>query len=138
MALKTVETAISFPFSLDSYGNVAKTTDQSKIWADRVRSVIGTALGERVMRPEFGTNASVELFSGMSTAGESIKRSIYAAFATFLPMLTLSDVSVSSEEKEEGIVSVDITYGLPNEVEVTTTLGVAYISGNKPIYEEYS
>jgi phage baseplate assembly protein W len=50
------EKTIALPFSVDPYGKVTVASDQSKIWADRVRSVIGTFLRERVMRPEFGTN----------------------------------------------------------------------------------
>ena len=48
------EIALSLPFSLNSYGGIAVATEQSKIWADRVRSVLGTSRRERLMHPEIG------------------------------------------------------------------------------------
>ena len=44
------EKTLALPFSVDPYGKISVTSEQSKIWADRVRSVIGTTLRERVMR----------------------------------------------------------------------------------------
>ena len=55
------EIAMSLPFSIDPYGKVSSTTDQKKIWADKVRSVLGTALRERVMLPTFGTLIPYEI-----------------------------------------------------------------------------
>lgn len=134
MANKPTEKAIFLPFSIDSYGSVSSTTDQTKIWADKVRSVVGTALGERVMRPEFGTDVVSGLYSGMSTASEAVRRNVYAAFAKYLPVLSLENVVVTVVDDSQ--MSVEITYGLPNQIEVTTTVGVAYVQGTAPIYEE--
>ena len=74
------ERAISLPFSIDSYGGVATTTDQSKIWADKVRSVLGTMLRERVMRPDFGTVIPYSLFNGETSAVDEIRGEVSKAF----------------------------------------------------------
>lgn len=134
MAIQNSERSISLPFSIDSYGNVSSTKDQSKIWADKVRSVIGTTVGERIMRPDFGTNIPYATFDGKELVAEITKRELFVSFSKFLPALTLQNVEVTVSE--DAYVYADVTYALPNQEEVTMTVGLAYISGNAPIYEE--
>jgi len=43
--------AISFPFTLDPFGKTTSTTDQRKIYQDKVLTLLSTAVGERPMRP---------------------------------------------------------------------------------------
>lgn len=135
MSSKHFERAISLPFTIDSYGNVASTKDQNKIWADKVRSVIGTSVGERLMRSDFGTKIPYSTFNGQQLVAEATRKEIFAAFAKFLPALNVRDVAVSIGEESQ--VFAEVTYSLPNQQEVTTTVGLAYISGNAPIYEEF-
>ena len=54
--------AISLPFSFDSSGGVSYTTDNKKMWQDRVVLVVMTLLKERVMRPTFGSSAKATVF----------------------------------------------------------------------------
>lgn len=133
MATK-IETAIALPFGLDNYGNVRKTYDQAKIWADRVRSVIGTLQGERVMRATFGTKAPSHTFDTETMAMDNIAREIRGAFASYLPSLELDSVNVTFDENES-VLNVEVVYDLPNQTTVTTNVGIAYISGNKLISE---
>lgn len=135
MDTKRYELAISLPFSIDSYGNVSSTKDQSKIWADRVRSVVGTTVGERLMRPNFGTNIPFATFNGRELVAEIARQELSASFSKFLPALTLESVSVRFTEDDH--VYADVTYALPNQEEMTLSVGLAYISGNSPIYEEF-
>lgn len=134
MVMQNSEKAISLPFSIDSYGNVASTKDQSKIWADKVRTVVGTTVGERIMRPDFGTNIPYATFSGRELVAEITRQELFSSFLKFLPALTLQNVEVTVSE--DSYVYADVTYALPNQEEVTMTVGIAYLSGNAPIYEE--
>lgn len=131
-----LEVSIALPFSLDSTGNVAKSSTQEKIWADRVHAVIGTALAERIMRPEFGTRIPSNVFDGLSDTASKLKQEVNVAFAQFLDALVLLEVEVS-EDPSQGQVSATITYQLPNRETNTTTVGLAVLLGNSPIYEEY-
>lgn len=135
MANTNIERAISLPFSIDSYGNVASTKDQSKIWADKVRSVVGTTVGERIMRPNFGTNIPYATFNGKELVAEITKQELFSSFSKFLPSLTLLNVEVTVSE--DSYVYAAVTYTLPNQEEMTMTVGLAYISGDAPIYEEF-
>jgi phage baseplate assembly protein W len=130
-----VEKTLALPFSIDPYGKVSVTTDQSKIWADRVRSVMGTFLRERVMRPEFGSNIPYSVFNTQEAASEEISIETSQAFSQHLPLLTLDSVS-SSFDSYSGIINVTITYKLPNDIVVDTTIGILTVRGNTPPYEE--
>lgn len=136
MAFKsTNEIAITLPFTITSYGKVQTTTDQKKIWADRVYSVLGTLITERVMRPDFGSNAAKEFLSTEEAMTIAVDDAARRAFITQLPSLTLEEV-VSSYDKSSNILTIDISYSLPNKEVVYDTVGFAQIFGNNPITEE--
>lgn len=129
------EEALSLPFSINSYGEVTSTTDQAKIWSDRVRFVIGTNLQERILDPQFGTLVP-EAF--MQTADDSIgmiTTEVERAFPTQLSLLTLQSVDVSFDEYT-GTTNVDIIYSLPNGEVTNTAVAVTYIGGNNPSVQE--
>jgi phage baseplate assembly protein W len=129
------EKAIALPFSINSFGKITDTTESKKIWADRVRSVVGTALRERVMRPEFGTDVPSSVFETTEDADAQIRTEVIAAFNSQLPSLTLDDVT-STFDEFTGVMNVEIVYALPNDEVVSTSIGLVSIAGTAPIYEE--
>lgn len=134
MAQKT-EVAISLPFSIDPYGKVTQTNDQSKIWADKVRSVIGTALRERVMRPTFGTDIPSAVYENQEDADARVQELVSSSFNTQLPRLALQSVT-NTFDQYSGTLTVEVIYALPNEEVVSTTVGLIVISENLIPYEE--
>ena len=86
------ESAISLPFQFDSSGMVGHTSNISKIWQDRVALVIMTRLGERIMRPGFGSEVPGVAFENIDTAITLCRQSITSAFSSHLPNLTLTDI----------------------------------------------
>lgn len=129
------EKALSLPFSIDSYGKVSVTQDQSKIWADRVRSVLGTAIRERLMRPTFGTLIPFAIFENEATSMAEIKVEVEKAFAEQLPLLTLESTETTIDEYTN-ILTVEVLYGLPNNEVVSTVIGLVLIQGANPSYQE--
>lgn len=133
--LMVSEIAISLPFSFDSFKKVGTTIDQRKLWADRVRSIVGTSLRERVMRPTLGTTIPFALFETESDAEIEIKTEIKNAFASQLPLLTLQEVNISFDESLNTITT-EVVYAIPNDVIVTTIIGFVTLQGKLPIIEE--
>jgi phage baseplate assembly protein W len=129
------EKAIALPFSINSFGRVTDTTEMSKIWADRVRSVIGTALRERVMLPDFGTDIPSSVFETTEEADSQIQTEVIRAFNEQLSALTLDEVT-STFDEFTGVMNVDITYALPNDEVINTSIGLVSLAGTAPIYEE--
>jgi phage baseplate assembly protein W len=133
--LNASEYAISLPFTIDGYGNILKTSNQSEIWEARVKSAIGTAFGERVMRSNYGTKIPEIFFDTQDTLTAGIKKEVTAVFANYLPILNLIDVSVKYDELE-GTTTANIVYSLPNETTTTTSVNIVTINQNTPPYEE--
>jgi phage baseplate assembly protein W len=129
------EIAMTLPFQIDVYGKVSSTIEQERIWADRVRSVIGTCLRERVMRPNFGTTIPFALFETSDSAIQEVTSEVNNAFLNFLPTLSVQEVTVTFNEPLNTI-DVSITYSLPNDKLVTTTIGVVVIRGTLPPIQE--
>ena len=130
-----METTISLPFKVTSYGTIASTTEQAKIWADRVRAVIGTNIRERIMNPEFGTLVPEAFMQTQDDAETMIRNEVERGFAKYLDLLTLSSVEVTFDEYN-GTTNVVITYDLPNNEQTTTTVSLITIVGNLPSTQE--
>ena len=129
------EYALSLPFSVDSYGKIASSKDQSKIWADRVRSVLGTTIRERVIRPNFGTLIPFALFNTETGAVSQVEAEVNKAFAQQLSLLNLQKVNVTVDQYTN-VLTVEAVYGLPNNEVVSTVVGLVLVDGANPIYEE--
>ena len=127
--------AIALPFSIDSYGKVSSTQSQSKIWSDRVKSVLATSLRERVMRPNFGTLIPYTLFNSETEATAQIQSEVEKAFAQQLDLLTLQQTNVTSDIYT-CTLTVEVIYGLPNDEVTSTLIGLVFSQGANPIYEE--
>jgi phage baseplate assembly protein W len=134
---KVSEYAISLPFQIDDFGNIATATSQSKIWAGRVRSVIGTAVGERVMRADYGTKIPVNFFENADVVSKVIEEEVNQAFFNSLPELELEETIVVIDELL-GTVNAEIKYFLPSKEQTAITIGIAQISPNEPLEEELS
>lgn len=129
------ELAIALPFSIDAFGTVNATVEQEKIWADRVRSVIGTALGERVYRPEFGCDAALVTYDDEEIVLSTIESSIRTAFQEFLPLLALHAVQVTVEELTR-VIYVEVVYSTTGGADYLIKVGIATIDGTNPVSEE--
>jgi phage baseplate assembly protein W len=136
MALQpALELTMSLPFEIDAYGTVAATVEQSKIWADRARAVIGTVLGERVYRPEFGCQAAATVFETEEETQAVLEADIRAAFLSHLPLCGLEGVDISIDE-DTRVITAEVTYTLPNSELSVLQVGVATLNGDQPISEE--
>lgn len=125
------EYTISLPFQITASGKVQDTSDQTKIWMDRVLSVLGTGWGERLLRYEFGTKIHKENFSTISGAEAAIKLEVSNAFEKFLSILELTEVTTEYREITNELY-VAVSYKLPNQTEVTQVIGSVFIRGNQP------
>ena len=133
------EKTISLPFRLDTYGRISTATDFSKIWADRVRSVICTMVDERVMEIGFGTKIADYMFDGVSVAVPAIKNEVEQAFIKYLPTLELDRVEVTFDEKAidaSGVINIEVEYTLPNNKTDLAVVAITAISRKQPAYQE--
>jgi hypothetical protein len=129
------EVALTLPFTINAYGSVSTTTEQSKIWSDRVRFVIGTNLHERILDPQFGTLVPEAFMQTSDDAESMIIAEIERAFPEQLELLTLQSVDVSFDEYTS-TTNVNIIYELPNGEVTDTVVAVTSIGGNNISVQE--
>jgi phage baseplate assembly protein W len=117
-------TAIALPFGFNISGAVNTTSINEKFWADRVYGVLFTLPMDRVMRPSFGSYTMGAVFEPQDTVVEYVNRTAAAAFAQFLPELTLVGIYITDENQglgDEGVI-ISVDYELPNnQVDTITT-----------------
>jgi phage baseplate assembly protein W len=105
--------AISFPFTLDPFGKLTSSTNQEKIYQDRVLTLLSTAVGERPMRPTYGTNVAVAMFENQGKIEAAINDAIRNAISTWIPELTVEKIVVTGF-LEDGQVAVELNVTLPD------------------------
>lgn len=115
-------TDIVFPMVLDAKGAIASTSDLTRIWRQRVYAVISTYVGQRVMRPKFGTKSLDMVFETDRSLAFVANDVISRAFSESLPGFTLTSIEVGDEFRDGGKFTVSITYttpqGIPDAVSV--------------------
>lgn len=113
--------AISYPFTLDPFGKTTSTTDQRKIYQDRVLTLLSTAVGERPMRPTYGTNMAVAMFENQGNVEAAINQAIRSAVSNWIPELTVEKINVKNF-LDTGAVTVEVNVTLPDFTEDSITV----------------
>ena len=100
----------AFPIRTDATGSIALVAREQEL-AESIRLILGTAKGERPMRPEFGCGIHDQVFSPMdaTTAGR-VAYDVRAALDRWEPRIDVVSVDVAYEEGSTGVMLVDIAY----------------------------
>jgi phage baseplate assembly protein W len=100
----------AFPLRTDPTGSMALVTAEREI-DEAIRLVLGTAPGERPMRPEFGCRIHDLVFgpANATTAGQ-IAYEVRSALERWEPRIEVTDVRVAFDQADVGTVYVDLRY----------------------------
>ncbi len=100
----------AFPLRISSGGGFALGTGPDEIDGS-IRMILGTALGERVMRPDFGCGIWDLLFAPVNanTLG-LMAQSVRDALGRWEPRIEVADVSPVPEPEDPARISIEITY----------------------------
>jgi len=114
MANEFVGAGWAFPLRLDQTGAFALVSDEREI-EEAIRLIIGTAYGERPMRPDFGCAIHDFVFAtaDAATAGR-IAYEVRASLTRWEPRITIEDVTVTIDEQDRNLLYVDIRYHIRN------------------------
>lgn len=101
---------IQFPVGLDARGNLALSEYEQNI-AQAIEIIIGTAPGERVMRPDFGCKIHEFVFhpNNASTASQ-VSFYVREALVKWEPRIEDVQVSAFPDGGRENVMLVDISY----------------------------
>lgn len=127
--------AISLPFVFNSAGQIGYTTDEKKIIQDRIVLALMSKFGERVMRPDFGSDVYLSVFEDPDTAIGIIKLAAQTCFGTWFPYLEFIDAKATVSDND--IIEIEIVYkrGLENSVE-TTRIKTGFLSRSGELLQE--
>jgi uncharacterized protein len=109
-AAQFVGAGIAFPMRTDAIGGLALVTREREI-EEAIRLVLGTAPGERPMRPEFGCRISEHVFgpANATTAGQ-LAAEVRVALDRWEPRIDVDDVVVSFDAADSGVLYIDVGY----------------------------
>ncbi len=100
----------SYPLGTDATGSVALVAHEREI-EQAITLILGTACGERPMRPEFGCRIHDHVFGlATSTTAGQIAYDVREALERWEPRIDVGDVGVSFDAIESGTLYVDVGY----------------------------
>jgi phage baseplate assembly protein W len=112
MAAEFVGRGIGFPVEAGPTGALALVGDDTEI-RQAIQLILGTAFGERPMRPEFGCGLHDLVFDGSDgrTAGRAAYE-VRASLARWEPRIDVGDVDVTFTDDNPGVMHISITYSI--------------------------
>ena len=102
---------LKFPIQVDAEtGGLAVSSGEDKI-RESVIIVLSTVLGERVMRPQFGSELYKQVFAPINTSTmSSISFGVQKALLAWEPRIEVENVRISGSKAREGILLISIDY----------------------------
>lgn len=125
MALYRQQVELDRPFRVDAQGRIAFTSDPARQLRNRVINVVATEIGERVMRPDYGTPLQSMLFEGDDDLTISIiSTDIERALAEWEPGVVVRGVTAEADSELDGVINLNVTYSAVNSPLETVSIPV--------------
>jgi hypothetical protein len=102
----------AFPIATDATGGIRLAQREQEI-EQSIRLILGTAPGERPMRPEFGCGVHGYVFAPVSpsTIGR-IAQDVRDALRRWEPRIDIEDVQVVSDPDDRSRLSIHLSYSI--------------------------
>jgi uncharacterized protein len=106
-----IGTGWSFPPTFNSISGSVETVDGVTDINQSLQILLGTKLGERILRSDFGCNLTPILFENITvTLLTKIKGIVKMAILKYEPRIDLNNVSFGAEETSQGLIKLEIEY----------------------------
>jgi phage baseplate assembly protein W len=103
-------TGWAFPVALDASGSVAVASAEEDV-RQSIRIILGTNLGERSMRPDFGSGIRAFVFEAISTTTLTLLRTrVEDALVRWEPRITVERVEVALPHRSSSQVNISVDY----------------------------
>ena len=105
-----IGSGLAFPLQVDRRGGIALARDEQDI-DQAIQLILGTAPGERPMRPEFGCGVHDFVFDTIDagTVGR-MEEAIRSALSRWEPRIEVRSVEFDVSRAVNGILTIDIGY----------------------------
>ena len=110
MADEFIGAGWAFPLRTDATGSIALVTREREI-QESIRLILGTAYGERPMRPEFGCAIHDYVFAPAdATTGGQIAYEVRLSLERWEPRIDVLAVVVDTDPDDDATLWIDISY----------------------------
>lgn len=100
----------AYPPRVDLSGKLSTAAFEEDI-RQAIMIIIGTAPGERVMRPDFGVGLKELVFEPVNTTTMALaKNRVQQALTNWEPRINVEEVQVTTEQAEPNRLLIDVTY----------------------------
>ena len=105
-----IGSGLAFPLQVDRRGGIALARDEQDI-DQAIQLILGTAPGERPMRPEFGCGVHDFVFDTIDagTVGR-MEEAIRSALSRWEPRIEVRSVDFDVSQAVHGVLSIDIGF----------------------------
>jgi hypothetical protein len=105
-----IGSGLAFPLGVDRRGGIALARDEQDI-DQAIQLILGTAPGERPMRPEFGCGVHDFVFDTIDagTVGR-MEEAIRSALSRWEPRIEVRSVDFDVSQAVNGVLSIDIGF----------------------------
>ena len=102
----------SFPVRTDATGRIALVTHEREL-EESIRLILGTAFGERPMRPDYGCAIHDYIFAGVdSDIAGRIAIAVRASLIRWEPRIEVTDVQIHFDLADSSLIYIDIRYAV--------------------------
>ena len=107
-----------YPVEPDADGRLTVSAEEAKI-QESILIILGTAQGERVMRPDFGSRLHELVFAPINSTTRSLAANyVTRALVAWEPRIDVRRVDVADDLAEDGALQINIEY----EVRATNSM----------------
>ena len=122
----------SFPVDLDTEARVKEAVEEESVKAS-IEVILGTAKGERVMRPDFGSDLSNFLFRPINnTTKGRIASSVKEALMRWEPRIRVMEVQVQADVEDPATLLINIAYRIRTSSTRSNLVYPFYLGGVEP------
>ena len=122
-----IGTGISFPLRVDRLGGLALSSGDADV-QEAIDIILGTAPGERPMRPEFGCGIHNHVFGNVDASTlATIEHDIRAALDRWEPRIDVVGISFDTSAVDSGRLVIEIAYALRQTSDIRNLVFPFYV-----------
>lgn len=124
-------TGLAFPLQVNQRGELAMVSGEKDI-EQAIWIILGTRLGERVMRPTFGCRAQELIFEPRdATTFTLMKTYVEEALKFWEPRINVKAIDLSLDDASDSAIYVDIQYEIKETHDVRSIVYPFFLTGNE-------
>ena len=104
----------AFPMRVNATGGIAMVTEHQEL-VESMRLILGTAIGERPMRPDFGCRIHDRIFDSINAATfAQVEMDVRDAVDRWDARVIVEEIKVAAHPDIEGALTIEIHYSPAN------------------------